>query len=92
VDGRITRFLNFDIVYSERLATASSVRTVFAFVKSGLYLGMWKDMTHRIDQRVDLSSLPFQVYSASSYGSTRLQPGKVVEVLCSDASGSDITP
>lgn len=92
VDGRITRFLNFDIVYSERLSTASSVRTAFAFVYSGMYLGVWKDMTHRIDQRIDLSSLPFQVYSAASYGATRLQPGKVVQVLCSDSSGSDITP
>ena len=92
VDGRITRFLNFDIVYSERLATASNVRTAFAFVMSGMYLGMWKDMTHRIDQRIDLSSLPFQVYSAASYGSTRLQPGKVIQILCSDTSGSDITP
>jgi len=91
-DGKIERFLGFNIVYSERLATASNVRTAFAFVKSGLYLGLWKDMTHRIDQRVDLSSLPFQVYSAASYGATRLQPGKIIDILCSDTSGSDITP
>lgn len=92
VDGRITRFLNFDIVYSERLATASNVRTAFAFVKSGMYLGIWKDMTTQINQRVDLSSLPFQVYNSASYGSTRLQAGKVIDILCSDTSGSDITP
>lgn len=91
-DGNITRFLNFDIVYSERLSTASNVRTIFCFVKSGMYLGLWKDMFHNISQRYDLSSLPWQIYSSSSYGSTRLQPGKVVEILCSDTSGSDITP
>ena len=92
VDGRITRFLNFEIVYSERLATASSVRTTFAFVKSGMYLGIWRDMYNKISQRDDLSSLPWQIYTSSSYGSTRLQPGKVIEILCSDSSGSDITP
>jgi hypothetical protein len=92
VDGRITRFLNFDIVYSERLATASNVRTAFAFVKSGMYLGIWRDMMHRIDQRIDLSSIPWQVYSTATTGATRLQPGKVIEILCSDSSGSDITP
>ena len=91
-DGKIERFLGFNIVYSERLATASNVRTTFCFMKSGMYLGMWRDMMHRIDQRVDLSSIPFQVYSSATYGSTRLQPGKVIQILCSDSSGSDITP
>ena len=92
VDGRIQRFLGFDICYSERLATASNVRTVFAFVKSGMYLGIWRDMMHRVDQRIDLSSIPYQIYSTTSFGATRLQPGKVIEILCSDTSGSDITP
>ena len=91
-DGKIERFLGFNIVYSERLSTASNVRTAFAFVKSGLYLGLWSDMKHRIDQRIDISSLPFQVYSAATFGATRLQPGKVIQILCSDTSGSDITP
>lgn len=92
VDGRITRFLNFEIVYSERLATAASVRTTFAFVKSGMYLAMWRDMYNKISQIDTKSSLPWQIYTSSTYGSTRLQPGKVIEILCSDSSGSDITP
>ncbi len=92
VDGRIKQFLGFDIIYSERLSTAANVRTIPVFVNSGMYLGIWKDMTHRVDQRVDLSSIPYQIYTSTSYGATRLQAGKVVSILCSDTSSTDITP
>jgi hypothetical protein len=98
VDGRVTRFMGFDIVISERLATVTSAdtsatcRNCIAFVKSGLYLGIWKDMENRIDQRVDLTGIPWQVYTMAMYGSTRLQPGKVLSILSNDSTGSDITP
>src|SRR6185312_2190641 len=95
VDGRITRFLGFDIVYSERLpdnAGASNQRGVLAFVKSGMYLGIWKEMQNRVTLRDDLSSQPWQLYTQVMFGATRLQPGKVLQILCSDSSGSDITP
>jgi hypothetical protein len=90
--GMVRNFLGFDIVMSERLSTASNVRNIPVFVKSGMYLGMWQDMTNRIDQRTDLSSIPWQLYTKSMYGSTRLQGGKVVSILCADTSGTDITP
>lgn len=92
VDGKITRFLGFDIVFSERLATSSNVRSCLAIAKSGMYLGIWSDIQNRVDIRVDLSSQPYQVYTKASYGATRLQPGKVLSVLCSDTTAGDITP
>jgi Phage capsid protein len=94
VDGHVKRFLGFDIVVSERLPqpTVNSVRGVLAFVKSGLYLGIWKDMTNNIDIRFDLSGRPWQVLTQTMYGATRTQPGKVIQILCSDTSGADITP
>lgn len=94
VEGRVRRFLGFDIVVSERLpqTTVGSVRGILAFVKSGLYLGMWKDLTNRISIREDLSSQPWQVYTQTMYGATRTQPGKVLQILCADTSGADITP
>ena len=93
-DGKVTRFLGFDIVVMERLpqTTVGSVRGVLAFVKSGVYLGMWKDMTNRITIRNDLSSEPWDLYTSTMFGATRLQPGKVIQILCSDTSGADITP
>jgi hypothetical protein len=92
VDGVVTRFLGFDILYSERLAWASNVRTCFAFVKSGLYLGVWRDLQNKISQRDDLSSQPWQLYTNATFGATRQQPGKVWTILCADTSGIDITP
>ena len=93
-DGMVRRFLGFDIVVSERLpqTTVGSVRGVIAFVKSGMYLGMWKDITNRISIRNDMSSEPWQVYTSAMFGATRTQPGKIIQILCADTSGADITP
>ncbi len=94
VDGIVRQFLGFDVVISERLpqTTAGSVRGVLTFVKSGLYLGIWKDMTNSIDIRTDLSGRPWQVLTQTMYGATRTQPGKVIQILCADTSGADINP
>lgn len=94
VDGHVKRFLGFDVVVMERLpqTTVGSVRGVLAFVRSGLYLGVWKDMTNNIDNRFDLSGRPWQILTQTMYGATRTQPGKVIQILCSDTSGADITP
>lgn len=94
VDGQVKRFLGFDVVMSERLTqtTANTTRGVLAFVKSGLYLGVWKDMSHFIDIRTDLSGRPWQVLTQTMFGATRTQPGKVIQILCADTSGSDINP
>lgn len=94
VDGQVKRFLGYDVVVSERLpqTTVGSVRGVLAFVKSGLYLGIWKDVTNRVSIRNDLSSEPWDLYTSVMFGATRLQPGKVLQILAADTSGADITP
>jgi hypothetical protein len=93
VDGKITRFMGFDITYSERLISTSSVRQNIALVKTGAYLGIWRDVENDIDQRKDLSSLPYQLYTAMSSGATRLEPGRLLQVLCADSSSAgDVTP
>lgn len=90
--GRVRQILGFDVVVSERLSVASSVRTVIIFVKTGLHLGLWMDMENYIDQRIDLSGRPFQLTTRTMFGALRMQAGKVISVLCSDSSGQDITP
>jgi hypothetical protein len=92
VNGKLTQFLGFNIVFSERLNTASNVRSVIATVKSGLYLGIWKDNTNRVSIRNDLSGEPYDLYTSTSFGASRLEPGRTVEILCSDTTGADITP
>lgn len=94
VDGKITRFLGFDIIVMERVpqTTAGSVRGCIAFVKSGMYLGMWKDVTNRVSIANWLSSEPWDLYTSVMYGATRTQPGKVLQILCADTTGADINP
>jgi hypothetical protein len=93
VDGKVTHFMGWDIVYSERLIATSSTRQNIACVKSGWYLGVWKDTENSIDRRIDLSSLPYQLWTGMSSGATRLEPGRLLQVLCADSSAaSDVTP
>ena len=95
VDGKVKQFLGFDIAESERLPFsrgAANQRGVLAFVKTGLYLGLWKEVTSRASIRNDLTSEPWDLYTSSMFGATRTQPGKVLEILCSDTTGADITP
>lgn len=92
VDGRVIRFLGFDIVVSERLTTAANVRSVIAFAKSGMYLGVWQDQTNRVSIRNDLSGEPYDLYTKVSFGATRLQQGRTLEIKCADTTGADITP
>lgn len=92
-DGKVTRLLGWDIVYSERLPSASNVRSNIPFAKSGLYLGIWKDTENDVDRRKDLSGLPWQIYTMMSSGATRLEPGRLLECLCADTSAAaDVTP
>lgn len=84
-DGRITEFLGFNFVQSNRLDLVNTDdRACFAFVQSGIHLGIWKDMTTRIDERSDLSGVPWQLYTCATAGATRLEQGKVIRILCDE--------
>lgn len=91
--GRVQRIAGYDLIVSERLNTSSSntLRNCLAFVRSGLHLGIWKDMNINIDNRRDLTSHPWQLYAMLSAGATRTQLFKVVQINCADTSGFDPT-
>jgi hypothetical protein len=92
-EGKVTRFMGFDIIYSERLISTGSVRQNIVMMKSGAYLGIWKDVLNDVTQRKDLSSLPYQLYTGMSCGATRLEPGRLLQGLCADTSAAaDVTP
>ena len=90
----LSRFYGFNLKFSERVnqTTAGSVRGTIAFVKSGMHLGIWKDVTTDVDRRIDLSGRPWQLYSEIGFGATRTQPGKMIQIACADSTGADITP
>ena len=92
-NGKVTGILGTNVVISERLNTSSSnaLRNTILFVRSGLHLGIWKEMSTRIDNRQDLTSQPWQLYSMISAGACRTQLGKVVQINCADTTGGDIT-
>lgn len=84
VDGKITRFMGFDFIHSERLPTnGSSERRVPVWAKSGMHVGVWEDMMARVSERDD-KSYSVQVYLAQTIGATRLEEGKVVEIPCAE--------
>jgi hypothetical protein len=90
VDGRLQRFLGWNIVVSERLSVASSIRSCIAMVKSGMILGIWQDLFNDVCIRHDLSSQPYQVYTKAMFGASRLEPGRVLKINCgNDTAGSD---
>jgi hypothetical protein len=46
-----------------------------------------------LDRRTDLSGLPWQLATLMSSGATRLEPGRLLQVLCADTSAAaDVTP
>lgn len=91
--GRVKSFMGFNIVVKTQNADLTddalplintTERRCFAFVKSGITLGMWKDMETRVDERKDLSGIPWQIYTCATAGATRIEQGRVIEVLCDE--------
>ena len=83
-DGKVTRFLGWDICYSERLTSTSNVRQNIAMVKSGAYLGIWKDTENDVDRRRDLSGLPWQLATLMSSGATSTKASELTAVKCTE--------
>jgi hypothetical protein len=84
VQGQVDSFLGFKFIHTELLGVdGASARRVIAWAKSGVHLGMWNDINSRIDQRAD-KSYATQVYVKGTFGATRTEEGKVVEILCAE--------
>jgi len=84
VDGKITSFMGFNFVHSERLESSGTDRYVMAYAKSGVCLGIWNDIEVKISERDD-KSYATQVYVKGTFGATRIEEGKVVQITCSEA-------
>jgi hypothetical protein len=84
VQGDIDTFMGFKFVQIERLGVdGSSARRVIAWAKSGLHIGMWNDINTRIGERAD-KSYSTQIYVKGTFGATRVEEKKVVEILCTE--------
>jgi hypothetical protein len=77
--------LGINIVHCERLDTdGSSYRRIPVFAKSGMHLGMWNDVSGDVSQRKDLQGLPWQIYAYGTFGATRLEENKIIEIKCAE--------
>lgn len=97
VNGEVTKYMGMDVVVSERLQTitdknsTANQRSCLVFVKFGLYLGIWQDIKTEVLRRSDLSSNPWDINTMISFGATRLELGRVVQVCAADTTGNDVT-
>ena len=82
VEGRITKFVGFNFIHTELLLLdGNGDNRCPAWAESGMHLGMWNDITTRISERDD-KSYSTQVYVKGTFGATRVEEEKVVEILC----------
>ena len=93
VDGRIRSFMGFNFVNVEfsdttsypnasaSLVNGSSQQLVPVWAKSGVMLGTWADIQVSVDRRPDKRNST-QVYAKGTFGGTRLQENKVVQIIC----------
>jgi hypothetical protein len=84
VSGMPGTICGFNFVQSERLpANAAGARKCAAYHKNGMVLGIWIDLKASIDIMPGIH-FSAQVYAGQSYGATRLEEKKVVQVLCTE--------
>lgn len=82
-DGRITRFLGINFIYcelAETILAGTNEVNVPVWVKSGMHLGIWNDITTSTSVRNDLQGEPFQAYLKLTAGATRIEENKVYNI------------
>ncbi|MDB5433550.1 MAG: hypothetical protein JWP35_4666 [Caulobacter sp.] len=85
-DGKVERFLGINFIHSERLLlNGSSQRRNPLWVKSGVCLGIWNEIETDVSQRKDLEGHPWQVYLQGTFGGSRLEEKKVIELPCAES-------
>lgn len=82
VEGKIDQFMGFKFVRYEKLPkTADPYTRCAAWAKSGMGFGIGAEVTVEMDKRGD-KRFAWYAYACMSVGATRMEEGKVVEVLC----------
>jgi len=79
VKGELDTFCGFKFIRTERLPTASSVRTCYAWSKNSMLLGIGTDIVTRVSERAD-KNYATQVYAGMSIGAVRMDEKGVVKV------------
>lgn len=81
-DGFVMSWGKIDFIHSERLTASGGQTLCPLWVKEGMHLGLWQDLSADVSQRKDLAGLPWQVYLYGTFGGTRIQEKMVVQMPC----------
>lgn len=82
MDAKIDRFMGAVWKKTNLLPKVATVRYCYMFVKSGVCLGIGKDVSTNITIRADLHGQPWQPYNWMSTGAVRREDVKVIEIAC----------
>lgn len=82
-NGMIESFMGFKFCVTNRLNITGGNRLIPVWVPSGMHFGVWDDINAKVSERAD-KSYSWQVYLRATYGATRLEQGKVIQILCDD--------
>lgn len=85
VDGEVNYYMGFEFIHTELLTVdGSGDRRLPCWAESGMHYGEWQGVMGFID-RLPESWHAHQVATYSTFGATRLEEGKVVEILCAES-------
>lgn len=83
--GKLMKWSGINFIHSERLETdGSGYRRVPLYVKSGMQLGIWKDIEVTITDKVPTKNNNGQIFAEMTIGATRTEEEKVVEMKCAE--------
>lgn len=83
IDGEIDTFMGFKILRTEQLPIAAGTRSVLAWVKSGVQVGIWRDAKFELFNRTEKSNAPHIMVKMAA-GGGRLHEESVVKILCKE--------
>lgn len=83
VKGEIDTFMGFKFITINRLPLSSSTRLCYAWVQDGVLLSTGIEPVGRIDE-LPGKRYSTQVYYCGSFGATRMEEAKVVEIACAE--------
>jgi len=81
--GDISSFVGFEFITSNRLKDDGTSRLCYAWAMDGMKMAIGKDVMARVDERSD-KSYSTQVYYCATFGATRMEENKIVEIACNE--------
>ena len=81
--GDISSFVGFEFIVSNRLKDDGTSRLCYAWAQDGMKMAIGKDVMAKIDERAD-KSYSTQVYYCATFGATRMEENKIVEIACNE--------